>query len=139
MKESLDKIARWGFLPLRVFAGLVMAFGHGWPKLVGGKADKIADKVATWGWPLPDLFAWSAVLSEFAGGLLLAVGLGVRFVSPFVAVTMLVAAFVVHGDDPFGKKELAFLYFFIFLSFGLRGAGELSVDSWLAKRPRRAD
>jgi putative oxidoreductase len=41
---------------------------------------------------------------------------------------MLVAAFIVHLDDPFKRKELALLYLVGFLIVLLMGAGKYSLD-----------
>jgi len=48
------------------------------------------------GLPLPALLAWLAALTETVGALLLLIGLGVRWVSIPLMVTMLVAAVTVH-------------------------------------------
>lgn len=55
-------------------------------------------------------------------------------VSVVLLVTMVVAAFVVHGADPFGKKELALLYGAGALTLMLTGAGRLSIDALVARR-----
>ncbi len=41
---------------------------------------------------------------------------------------MAVAAFVVHGADPFERKEMALLYLIGFTAIALLGAGKYSVD-----------
>ena len=51
------------------------------------------------GLPMPELMAALAAGTEFAGGLLLIVGLAVRWISLPLMVTMLVAAFTVHIDN----------------------------------------
>ncbi len=51
------------------------------------------------GLPMPELMAALAAGTEFAGGLLLVVGLAVRWVSLPLMITMLVAAFTVHIDN----------------------------------------
>ena len=48
-----------------------------------------------------------------------------------LAITMFVAFFVVHGDDPFRDKELAFLYLACFTALVMTGAGRYSIDGWL--------
>ena len=124
-----------GLLGLRAFAGLAMAFGHGLGKLP--PSEGFIGATEGLGFPAPALFAWAAGLSEFVGGLLLALGLATRPAALAVAVTMLVAAFGAHGGDPFGDKEMALLYFAISACFVLTGAGRYSVDRLIAGRPRR--
>ena len=45
-----------------------------------------------------------------------------------------VAAFVVHGSDPLGDKELALLYLVCFAAVGALGAGKWSLDAVLKRR-----
>lgn len=116
---------------LRVFAGLAMAFAHGWMKVP--PPEMFVGGVAALGFPAPALFAWMAALAEFAGGLLLAAGFLTRPAALSVAVTMAVAAFGAHAADPFARKEMALLYLFVALIFVFRGAGRLSVDRLIAR------
>jgi len=46
---------------------------------------------------------------------------------------MLVAILGVHAADPYQKKELAFMYFFVAAAFMLKGSGDWSVDALLRK------
>lgn len=115
-----------GLFILRVSVGLFMAFGHGLGKLpvsagfIGG--------VAQMGMPAPELFAWCAALSEFIGGLFIALGLATRFSAISLGFTMAVAGFLVHGSDPFDVKEKAFLYLIVCVCLFFTGAGKYSVD-----------
>ena len=86
------------------------------------------------GFPLPTLFAWAAALSEFAGGLLVAIGLLTRPAAFFAACTMAVAFFVRHGDQPFLEGERAFLFLTAFLAILVAGAGRYAVDALLYRR-----
>lgn len=114
---------------LRVFAGLTMAFSHGLGKVP--PPEMMVQGVAGIGFPVPGFFAWAAALSEFAGGLLLALGLFTRPAASFLAFTMAVAAMVVHAADPFAKKEMGLLYFAIALVFAIRGSGKWSIDHYI--------
>lgn len=111
---------------LRVFIGLTMAFSHGLGKLP--PPEMLVEGVRGLGFPMPEFFAWCAGLAEFAGGILLALGLLTRPAAAFVVFTMAVAAFGVHGADPFIKKEMSLLYLFASLFFVIHGAGRWSVD-----------
>ncbi len=42
---------------------------------------------------------------------------------------MLVAAFIIHGDDPFKKQEFALLYAVPCVALMLTGPGRLSLDA----------
>jgi putative oxidoreductase len=56
-------------------------------------------------------------------------GVATRFAAVPLAVTMLVAAFAIHADDPWAKKELALLYAVPFVTLVFTGAGKFSVDA----------
>ena len=86
-----------GLLILRL-AGLYLAVAHGWGKIVGlaSGETRFLEGVARIGFPMPLAFAWAAALSEFLGGLTIALGLFTRWAAPFAAFTMCVAAFGGH-------------------------------------------
>lgn len=124
-----------GLLILRLAVGGMM-LTHGWPKL--GRLLETPDKFAD---PLgvgPEISLALAVFSELVCAGLLVLGAGTRAVAVPLLITMLVAAFIVHGDDPFKKQELALLYGAGTLTLILTGAGRLSVDAlvvgWRSKR-----
>jgi putative oxidoreductase len=127
----------WAFedaalLGLRLVAGLSMALHHGLGKV--RDLGKFTDKVADLGFPLPEVLGPFAALSEFAGGLLIALGLLTRAGAVFVLATMLTAAVVVHAGDPFGKRELSLLFASVSLLLLFRGGGRYSLDAWMTRR-----
>lgn len=128
---SLGLTADLGLLVLRLFAGLVMAFAHGLGKLP--PAPPFIAGVEALGFPVPELFAWSAGLAEFLGGILLALGLISSPAALFLAFTMAVAAFGVHGADAFNIRELSMIYLAIYLFFSLYGGGRFSLDAIINK------
>ncbi|HMQ02884.1 MAG TPA: DoxX family protein [Pyrinomonadaceae bacterium] len=130
-ESGLSFVANAGLTLLRVFAGVAMAFAHGIGKLP--PQEGLISRTESLGFPAPVVFAWAAGLSEFLGGIFLALGLFTRISSFFIAVTMLVALVGVHGSDPFNVQEKAFLFLFIALAFLLKGAGDWSLDSYLRK------
>ncbi|MER3430859.1 MAG: DoxX family protein [Blastocatellia bacterium] len=130
-QRSLSVPANAGLTLLRVFTGIALAFGHGIGKIPPSKG--FIETTAKLGFPAPAIFAWAAALSEFLGGVLLAIGLLTRPAAFFIAFTMLVALIGVHRADPFQKQELAFLYFFIALAFLFKGSGDWSIDALLRK------
>lgn len=121
-----------GLLVLRLGIGLSMAFAHGLGKLP--PSDGFIAGTADLGFPAPVLFAWLAALAEFGGGLLVALGLAARPAAAFTAFTMATAFFGAHAGDPFGDREMAFLYGIAFLAIALTGAGRYSLDAVLARR-----
>ncbi len=134
-ESGLSVAANAGSTLLRIFAGASMALAHGLGKLP--PSEQFVGGVAKLGFPAPDVFAWAASLAEFLGGVFLALGLFTRLSSLFVALTMLTAAFGVHLNDPFQKKELALLYLAVALCFLLKGAGDWSLDAIFRNNRRR--
>ena len=122
-----------GLLVLRLAVGLTMAFAHGL-----GKVQKLfGEGPIKWADPLglgPGLSLALAGGAEFFGALLVAVGLFTRAAAVPLAFTMLVAVFIVHGDDPFKKQELGLIYLCGYVALVLTGPGRLSLDELLAKR-----
>jgi putative oxidoreductase len=131
-ESGLSVAANAGLTLVRIFAGVSLALAHGLGKLP--PSEGFVNATSNLGFPMPTLFAWAAGLSEFLGGILLALGLLTRFAGFFIAFTMLTALLGVHRSDPFAKQELAFLYFFIALTFMIKGANDWSIDGFLRKQ-----
>lgn len=118
-----------GLLWLRVATGAGMAY-HGYGKVFTGRMPQFAEGVAKMGFPMPEAFAWAAALSEFAGGILLAVGLATRWSALSICSTMFVAAFIAHRADPLQVKELALAYLTASAALLLAGPGRFSIDGY---------
>ncbi len=135
-EEFSGKAGNIGLALLRIFTGLALAFGHGLGKIPPSAG--FVEGVGKLGFPVPEFFAWAAGLSEFAGGILLAVGLLTRPAAFFILITMLVAALIRHAADPFAVKEKALLFAGIALLFVLVGAGKYGVDALLRRKSWQA-
>jgi putative oxidoreductase len=124
-------------LAVRVFVGFAM-LSHGFPKLqmllAGGKID-FFDFMGLG----PQISLILTVFAEFACSILLILGLFTRISLGFLIFTMIIAAFVVHGADPFEKREMAFIYLSIYLMIMAFGAGKFSVDHMIEKKKRASD
>ena len=68
------------------------------------------------------------VIGEAICPILVLIGFRTRLAAIPTIITMAVAAFVVHGADPFGTKEKALLYLCAFIVIALVGAGKYSVS-----------
>jgi len=75
-----------------------------------------------------------AVFAEVICSLLITVGLGTRLASIFLCLTMAIAFFVVHANDPFQNKELALFYLVVYAFIGIVGSGKYALDYYLLKR-----
>jgi putative oxidoreductase len=116
----------FGLFLWRLFLGASMAVAHGWGKIP--VSEGFVQGVGSLGFPVPVVFAWAAALSEFLGGILLALGLATRFAALSVIITMGVAAFGMHLNDGFSGMEMALLYFVGAMPFLFYGAGRFSLD-----------
>ncbi|MEQ9073662.1 MAG: DoxX family protein [Sandaracinaceae bacterium] len=129
-KLSLDV----GLLVLRVTIGSMMLLGHGLPKLMtfGEKLHRFPDPIGVGS----EVSLTLAVFAEVVCAGLIAVGFATRLATIPLLVTMLVAALVIHGDDPWARKEFALLYAIPALTLLLTGPGKLSVDAARGKEQR---
>lgn len=125
-KNQLNEVS---MTALRVYFGLTFALAHGLGKVMA--PDQIIGGLEAMSFPAPELFGWLAALSEFGGGLLIALGFCTRLGATGVTVTMAVAVLVAHAQDPFGKKELALIYMLVAIVFLVRGAGKYSIDNYI--------
>lgn len=116
---------------LRFAVGILLAGLHGSGKIP--PHERFIDGVAALGFPAPIVFAWLAAIAELIGGIFLALGFLTRPSAIFITVTMFVAAFGKHIQDPWSVKELSILYLVAAIFFAIRGAGRWSVDN-LIKR-----
>ena len=114
-----------GLALLRIVPSAFM-LTHGYPKLmklINGNTE-FADPFGIG--QAPSLFL--AVVCEFICPLLMIIGFKTRWAAIPAAITMFVAAFMIHGADPFGRKELPLLYLAFFVIIMLLGPGKYSVD-----------
>jgi putative oxidoreductase len=121
-------------LVLRLGFGLAIALAHGLGKM--SNLERFIGTVESRGIWLPAVTGPAAALSEFVGGLLLAAGLLTRPAAALLLGTMLVAVFVVHAGDPFGRKELALAYACVSVVVLLAGPGRYSLDALWLRRGR---
>jgi putative oxidoreductase len=147
--DRKEVAASVGLLILRLGIGGFL-ITHGWGKvqmLLAGGADKFGDPIG-----LGSTISLALVTtSEFVCALFILLGLGTRFAAVPVVISMSVAAFVVHAQDPWtmeaaanaflggasktwSSKEPALLYLIPFLSLVFTGGGRLSLDGWIAMR-----
>lgn len=101
---------------------------HGIPKigrLLGEGPVKFADPFGLG----PEISLTMAIFAEVVCAILIMLGFKTRLATIPLMITMLVAAFYAHWDDPFGKKELPLLYFAVFLGVLVVGGGKFALDS----------
>ncbi|KQR94729.1 DoxX family protein [Chryseobacterium sp. Leaf180] len=122
---------------VRLFVGFAM-LTHGFPKLQQLISGKTADFYDFLGMGTTVSLALT-VLAEFVCSIFIILGLFTRIASGILLFTMGIAAFVVHGADPFSDREMSLLYAAIYMVLITVGAGKISVDYMIEKRRRASD
>jgi putative oxidoreductase len=130
----LDRLQPLALLVLRLVLGAIM-IGHGYGKVFDGFS-RVEHMVSGLG--MPGWLAYPLAATEFAGGILMILGLFTRFVGVAMLIDMSVAISKVHwkhgllgnGGYQFPLALAAIAFSLIFL-----GAGPISVDSL---HPRRS-
>lgn len=74
------------------------------------------------------------VFSEVFCSLFLIFGIATRLSSIPLIITMLVAAFIAHAVDGFGKQELPLLYTVIYIVLVISGSGRIAFDNWMYQK-----
>lgn len=121
----------FGLLLLRVGVGAMMALRHGWPKFqsYGERAASFADPFGIGG----EISLGLVVFAELVCAGLLVIGLATRAAVIPLIVTMGVAVFLIHWEDPLAKKEMAIIYLAPYLALLFTGPGRFSVDGALRR------
>ena len=117
-----------GLFLLRMGAGALM-LTHGFPKLM-----RILDGNFTFGDPIgigPVASLILVTFAEFFCSLFVIAGFMTRASLVPLVIAMIVAAFIAHGGDPFGDKELSLFYLVTFTTLFLTGPGKFSLDQKL--------
>lgn len=127
MNRWLGKYAELLYAVMRLVIGLLFAC-HGAQKLFGvlGGTSQLSSPMML-----------TAGVVEFAGGLLVALGLWASWAAFVASGEMAVAYFMVHAAGGFwpivNKGELAVVYCLVFLFIASRGSGSWSVDAVVGK------
>ena len=135
MKGVNDGVPSIGLLVLRLGTGGLLLYGHGFAKFMN-----YSKRSATFPDPIglgPELSFALVVLAEFFCSIALMLGLTTRLAAIPIVIFGLIAAFVQHGADPFGEKELALLYLVPALTLIFTGPGRFSLDAQIGSIRKR--
>jgi putative oxidoreductase len=130
LKISLDPKAekfanQIGLFLLRVVpAGVLMTF-HGWDKFrhYSSMANSFPDPLDI----SPHISLALAIFAELFCSALVLLGIWTRLTVVPILITLAVAFFIVHGDDPMAKKELALMYLIPFVAVFFLGSGNWTI------------
>ena len=121
MKKNFNDLA---LLILRVGFGSFM-LTHGIPKI------SMLSNPSDFGDPIgvgATISLILALVGEVVAPIFLIIGFKTKWAAIPAAITMFVAAFIVHAKDDLATKEHALLFFIAFIVIFLAGAGKYSVD-----------
>jgi putative oxidoreductase len=149
LRKVYAPLAPYAYTFIRVCVGLIIA-RHGYPKLFEGGVTGLAGLLPKLG--LGPSLAWAYLIGvvEFAGGVMLALGLLTRFASLALVIEFTVIVFVVKFANGFlafapraikpgfpgmvhGGFEFELLLGLSCLAFLFGGAGRLSLDQVIGK------
>lgn len=77
---------------------------------------------------------WLALFAEIGCSILIIFGFATRLAVIPLIITMFVAVFIIHAEDPFVKQEMGLHYILIYVMLLLTGAGKYSIDYLISKR-----
>lgn len=130
-KFILKSYKEIGLLVLRVGIGLMM-LKHGISKI-----ENFEKAFYTFPNPLglgSEISYSLTVFAEVGCSIALILGLFTRLATIPLLITMLVAIFRIHSNDPWDVKELAVIYGLVYLTLYFTGPGKYSLDYKMRKR-----
>jgi putative oxidoreductase len=142
--DSGSRLETWGHFLLRVSAGLMIFYIHGWHKLEGwiaylqnGTPWKLAEEVAGMHFPAPLALAVAATLVQFICSLFIIIGLFTRInaILLFGALSGAILQNLLAGRDP----QLAILYALVVLTLAFMGGGRISLDAKLFAKAEQSN
>lgn len=145
MGERASRAEPYLYALLRIVFAVVL-LTHGLPKALGTSHGSMADPMAgsiqlidnVLGLPFAPQLAFLVMLLETGGALMLAIGLGTRWVALLIAMQMAAISYALGPNWPWIDRgiEFAVLMGFLALYMVARGGGAFSLDSRLRERLR---
>lgn len=134
-ERGLSRHPNAGLLLLRLVIGghpALMTWDNvtSWARML-----EFRDFLAHHGFAFPLACAVVSVAAQFAGGLMLALGLHARWAALVLAINFVVAIVMVDAKAPYPAAFPALALVAGALCLAFTGPGRLSLDAWLRRRP----
>jgi putative oxidoreductase len=119
--------ASTGLLLMRLGAGALLIYGHGWPKLTHftERAGRFSDPLRVG----HDRSLMMTIFAEVVCAACVMLGFATRFAAAVVVFMFLVILGMVTRGAPFDERELAVLYLLPFLCLVFTGGGNYALDA----------
>ena len=117
----------FGLLFLRIGAGALLIYGHGWPKLMhfSERAGRFADPLHVG----HDRSMMMAIFAEVVCAAAVMLGFATRFAAAVIVFLFSVILAVVTRGAPWDERELAMVYLLPFLCLIFTGGGNYALDA----------
>src|SRR5919204_1799477 len=127
----------WGITVVRVMMGIILIVA-GYQKFAGG-IDRFAGFLPQLGLPAPQLIGWLVPILELVGGLLVLLGLGVRWIGLWFIIEFVVTAFYIKLPRPaplggWDSARIDLMMLAAAVMLVLAGPGRASLDELLPRR-----
>ena len=116
-----------GLLLLRIGAGALLIYGHGWPKLM-----HYSERAGLFSDPLHignERSLMLAIFAEVVCAACVALGFATRFAAGVLVIFFSIIVTQIHAADPFKVKELALVFLVMFLCLVFTGGGNYALDA----------
>jgi putative oxidoreductase len=116
-----------GLLLMRIGAGALLIYGHGWPKLMHytERAGRFSDPLHIGS----DRSLMLTIFAEFVCAAAVVLGFATRFAAGVIVILFAVILGVVTRGEPFSEREMAMIYCLPFLCLVFTGGGNYALDA----------
>lgn len=136
LRALYEPLAPYGYAFMRFCTGAVI-MPHGYTKLFQGAIGGAAGSIAKLGLEPAGAWAYLVGIVEFAGGIMLAIGLLTRLAAAALVIEFAVIVFAVKYATGFfafkGGFEYELLLGLLCLAIFFKGGGRFSVDRYIGK------
>jgi len=123
-----DRNRDWGILLLRLFIGVRLIYGVidnviSWEHMI-----RFSDFLKDFHFPFPKACAVTSVYLQLLAGIMIVLGLRIRYAALLMIVNFAIALFMVHRHDSVEGMTPALAILFCCILFLFQGAGRISID-----------